>query len=794
MDFKADVQYISVSCNRTPGCLDWGKNNKICYGACNSVVICDPEYNNICYNTKTLYKHTGRVNCVRWLEGATTEFEEFVSGSCDQTAIVWQLNGNSINHTFILKGHNGSINAVDGLYKKDLTTTYVVTASVDSTVKIWKRNDSADFTLLNDLKFNTARCLSIKLVEMPSSGCVLLAIGLDNDKIYIYCEQEVDKTINFVKVEELIGHEDWIRGLDFTIDTSGDIFLASSSQDTYIRLWKIFKRSENYSENNQYDELVQESRIFQIHSMLSHEVLNYSAVLESVLSGHENWVYGTHWHQQNEMQLLSSSMDKTMIIWKYDSNMGIWLESVRVGEVGGNSLGFYGGKFSPDGKSIIGHGYQGSLHLWKLCEETNSWLPSTTVGGHYDEVIDISWEPSGKYLLSTSCDQTTRLHAEWKRKGSEILTWHEMGRPQVHGYDMSCVASLSCYHFASAAEEKIIRLFQATHNFVENFRNLTSISHDPDGDIILQTSSKGASVPSLGLSNKAVYDDKEEVEEKHVKDMYPENYFVSLALQEPPTEDNLMQNTLWPEVQKLYGHGYEIYCIACSIDNKIIASACKANNTEHASIILWNATTGELIQKLPSHQLTVTQLEFSPNNQYLLSVSRDRRWTIFQRSNDDLFHSIATTNKQNGIHSRIIWCCCWTSDSEYFLTGSREGKVVMWGKQPETKTDSTLGPFSSIGSPINIADSVTAIAVAPKLLPNGNYLLAIGTESGKIHLYDCSICKLKMESLCVNLSIMDERLAHHLTVKRLRFRPNSNDCLASCGSDHVIKIYSFNIK
>ena len=41
----------------------------------------------------------------------------------------------------------------------------------------------------------------------------------------------------------------------------------------------------------------------------------------------------------------------------------------------------------------------------------------------------------------------------------------------------------------------------------------------------------GASVPSLGLSNKAVYDNEETPnEKKHVKDEYPENYFVPISL------------------------------------------------------------------------------------------------------------------------------------------------------------------------------------------------------------------------------------------------------------------------
>lgn len=219
-----------------------------------------------------------------------------------------------------------------------------------------------------------------------------------------------------------------------------------------------------------------------------------------------------------------------------------------------------------------------------------------------------------------------------------------------------------------------------------------------------------------------------------------------------------MQNTLWPEVQKLYGHGYEIFAITSTSDGKVLASSCRATNEEHAQIILWDTKTWKQIQKLPAHQLTVTQMKFSPNDQWLLSVSRDRRWTLFEATaeksttNDDAtatttvatggsgrnYKMVASTDKKNGIHSRIIWTCDWTHDNRIFATGSRDGKAVAWHKS-DTISDSSLKCYGSLSTlEFQKTDSITAIAFAKSFAQNDendcDYLAAIGLETGHIHI------------------------------------------------------------
>jgi hypothetical protein len=80
------------------------------------------------------------------------------------------------------------------------------------------------------------------------------------------------------------------------------------------------------------------------------------------------------------------------------------------------------------------------------------------------------------------------------------------------------------------------------------------------------------------------------------------------SINEPPVEDVLMARTLWPEKQKLYGHVFEVFCIAASHRGDIAASACKAKEPKYADIIVWDLTKGQTTVpacRLAAHKLTV---------------------------------------------------------------------------------------------------------------------------------------------------------------------------------------------
>lgn len=55
-----------------------------------------------------------------------------------------------------------------------------------------------------------------------------------------------------------------------------------------------------------------------------------------------------------------------------------------------------------------------------------------------------------------------------------------MGRPQVHGYDIQCLAMLGRFSFASGADEKVIRAFSVPLNFLRNLQYLLGVDLGTD--------------------------------------------------------------------------------------------------------------------------------------------------------------------------------------------------------------------------------------------------------------------------------------------------------------------------
>lgn len=668
-----------------------------------------------------------------------------LSGSVDTSIRVWGISEDAFTNfeeLAVLQGHTGSINCLAVVFGRNL----FVSGSADACIKIWEFgivNGSLQCSLFQTIRTNPRFFpLALSLSEIASSKDLLLAVAGTRGFVQIYVAER-DKP--FYCQATLPGHEGWVRCLAIAkeiSDTDCDLLLASASQDKYIRLWRIHQEEKPPQPPPEFSEKVLSNKAY----MLKGSNVSYSITFEALLLGHEDWVYTVAWNNNNgRLRLLSASADSSLAFWESELSSGIWVCTTRLGEISaqkgsttatGSTGGFWIGLWSPSGKNVACLGRTGSWRLWTYDGNQGRWIQAIGISGHTKAVTSIAWAKDGSYLLSTSSDQTTRLYAEWKRESE--CSWHELARPQIHGYDLNCIDSISQFQFISGADEKLLRVFDEPRGTAGLLFSLCGV-HTTNG----KDMPEAANIPMLGLSNKRV--DRAEYERQALStasDVEDDESLLiklpkELNLDQPPLEDDLARHTLWPEREKLYGHGYEIYAVGSSHDGSIIATSCKASSIDHAVIRLYTTKDWrEVKPPLVTHSLTVTCLRFSDDDQYLLSVGRDRQWAIFER---DHFHLEKYTLKDSNPkgHSRMILNASWAplQNPRIFATAGRDKAVKLWKLQAE-KTENL--------AVISVISAATAVDIFPHPI-QGNIIIAVGTETGNIFIYAMSVDTLEVQ-------------------------------------------------
>ncbi|KAF7332178.1 Elongator complex protein [Mycena kentingensis (nom. inval.)] len=730
--------YISASTNRFPGAAHIADASLVAFGSSNIVALWDT-------------RDARGVSSKLWIE------------------------------TCKIQAHPSTISA---LFSLGYT---LVTSSSDGTSKIWSLSPDAGMESYNKLRTSPSTenmCYHLRFLLYQAPKVLdILAIGATDRNIHIWTRSGD----TFIPSAILSGHEDWVKCLAFDNEhgLEGPLTLASGSQDATIRLWRIDSVVKQTPDPDDFLDAF-EASLGELADTeeggrqisLKHHILTvksgethcqYSITFDALLIGHEAGVTSLCWRNSSatpEPALLSTSTDSSVILWSPSTIRGteestIWTSHQRFGDVGGQRLGgFVGGLWAQDGTEALAWGWAGGWRRWR-CTAEQSWSEISAITGHSAPVKSLAWSPNGEYLISAGLDQTTRIHGPVVQPTGAI-SWRELARPQVHGYDMLDVAFLDPLKFVSIADEKVARVFEAPGIFVDLVENL-GIAR-----FAKQNRPVAANVPPLGLSNKAMTD------------------VVSPAAPSPgktsknPFEGELAGTTLWPEIEKVFGHGYESMSLAVSNSKKLIATTCKASTTEHAVVRVYDTEKWQPFgEPLAGHHLTVTRIAFSPDDRFLLSVSRDRSWRLFELNQSETGYAPVAADKS---HGRIIWDCAWTKEGDIFATASRDKTVKLWKLGADSKW-SALETFK-------LHEAATAVDFAPVGAGKPRHV-SIGLESGAILVY------AEMQGQWRAHLTLDSRVAHVGPIHRLSWRPpaagqNSNDGdlmeLASCSEDGTLTI------
>ena len=725
-----------------------------------------------------------------------------------------------------------SINVLETLYISNIEKYFCIFSSNGILDLFYFDLDLNEYKLFSSLDFTKNLQDTISLCIINDNYLMMLTGGYDK-KINVFTVMRIktmnqelqNRSMNSIKAVQfctsLTGHENDIRDISIVsnelFDNVNSIFFCSCSQDTFIRVWNVSKLEKNeltdmannintLKSNSIYDEYKSKtSYVIKVPLHDSEKNLSkfeyYNITLDSVLSGHEDVVSSVKWGQcDNNFIIISSSLDFSIGIWVFNKKYNIWDKKYSLGEMIGNKHAFFYATFLNSYKEVLAYSFHGSIYLWKM-NENEQYEAKPVIHGHFNEVTDIRWDPTFNMLFSCSHDETTRIFSYWE----ENKTWNEINRPQVHGYPIN---SLACVNLGknnlckiiSASEEKVLRMFNAPFNLIKFLKELTKKEINFKNDNTNEYYEKKyknveGSKQALGLMNREVIledlDDEKESNFDYSKfdpdailtNKSEQVYVSEYNYKNPPDEDFLSNNTLWPEEAKMYGHGNEIYTIDISHDGKYLASGQKAQEVKNAKLYIWDIENKKLINKLDGCTLTIVQISFSPMDNFLLTVSRDRSWNLYIKNNN----SYELLQNMKNVHKRIIWTCSWTKDEQYFATGSRDKFISIWKKGEDKKfkkytTKETKEP-------------VTSIEFIDKIYGNKNneiYIFIVGFESGKINIQKFEVKDNKIETLFE----MPKFLENSATTKKIRsfIKEKENLCyFAICSDDYSVRIFSLDL-
>ncbi|OQS06224.1 elongator complex protein [Thraustotheca clavata] len=655
---------------------------------------------------------------------------EIACASCNSVSIARFDASPQITHT--LHGHKARVSTV--YWRCTEKENFILSGDASGEVRLWSLNNNIWSSIVVEKVASSIAALACTSLGLQT----IIFIAVSNGDVLV-C---VKDGTGMKKLE--LGQKHIVEAMAACNDGFGNTLLALGGVDMKVHLYKLNASSqslEHVASMTGHKGWIRDLKFFvSTTSVLLASAAQdckirlwridntLSVVFDALLVGHEDWVTSVHWLPDG--QLVSCSMDNQIICWENQDHA--WQPQTRIGDLGGSGLLAV---TSLSSNNFVALTFTGQLYRWSL--QGAHFVPTISVSGHNQSVTDVAWSLSGDYFVSVSLDQTARVFS------APNGAWREISRAQVHGYDINCGCFLDKDNFVSGADEKILRVFSI-----------------PTGmNSLLQGKATGQGfgiLPELSLTNKP--QDSETADNTG-----------------PFVGEQLARRTLWPEVQKLYGHGNELLCVISNNAHTLLASACKSRDEKSAGIWLWkrDLASGSIVssQQLSGHTSSVVQLAFSSDDKYLASVSKDRNVCVFGQTGENF-----TLIYKVKAHKRIIWSVSWMPGLPIFATGSRDDTVALWGLDDKV--------WQQVSAPISFTSAVTAVAFAPQKDATGNFILAVGLESGALHL-----CKVSQQTGKYQITIEPSIAAHASTITRIVWHPKEL-LFVSCSTDNSLKLYS----
>ncbi|MEH2056040.1 MAG: hypothetical protein V7K97_07750 [Nostoc sp.] len=320
----------------------------------------------------------------------------------------------------------------------------------------------------------------------------------------------------------------------------------------------------------------------------------------------------------------------------------------------GHQNGVLNASFSPDGKSIVTGSADGTARLWnlqgKLLQEFK---------GHQGDVNSVSFSPDGKSIVTGSADKTARL---WDLQGKLLQEF------KGHQGDVNSVSfSPDGKSIVTGSADKTARLWDLQGKLLQEFKghqgHINSISFSPDGKSIVTGSADGTA-RLWNLQGKLLQEFKGHQGDVNSVSVSPDGKSIVTGSVDKTARLWDLQGKL---LQEFKGHQGHINSVNFSPDGKSIVTG-----SDDLSIRLWNLQ-GKLLQEFKGHQAGVMSVSFSPNGKSIVTASWDKTARLW-----NLQGKPSQKERDFNGHKKGILSISYSPDGKSIATASWDKTARLW--------------------------------------------------------------------------------------------------------------------